>query len=417
MLLVVPLRSFHFQLVVCSRIAMPLHCAARGAHRLQRGVKRAGIGPKQQPPRMSTDEKRLVREMHFDRGMTATEISEVVGRHLSCVCRLLAQRKAPNPIGCPRALSESQVDRLVQTLEGMVNKADANYEVTIRMLMRRCRLRVCDRVVCNALHVRGYWFRGLRSKLILTPEDVQERIVLGKKFKHRSKQWWLKTVHSHLDNHHFKRATTCRGRKLLAKRRVRGVYRLKGKSLKPGHVRPSPSLRVQTGGKGFLKLGGVGDGRVLVWKTILGTWSSQTSATMYRDVVAPALKKHYPGASKFLIMEDNDPTGNTSRKAVAEKRAQRMQVLTMPKRSPDLNVLDFAVWSRVESLMRAQERKMKADKHETRTQFENRLDRTAKSLPAAFINASIGNLQKRCQLLIAAKGGLFEEGGRSRRPL
>ena len=41
------------------------------------------------------------------------------------------------------------------------------------------------------------------------------------------------------DNHTFKVATTAKGRKLLAKRRVRGVYRQAGKSLQPAHVKPS----------------------------------------------------------------------------------------------------------------------------------------------------------------------------------
>ena len=50
-------------------------------------------------------------------------------------------------------------------------------------------------------------------------------------------------------------------------------------------------------------------------------------------------------------------------------------------------------------------------------QFERRLDRIARNLPAAFIDKSIGDLKTRCHLLHQAEGGLFEEGGRARRPL
>ena len=46
-----------------------------------------------------------------------------------------------------------------------------------------------------------------------------------------------------------------------------------------------------------------------------------------------------------------------------------------------------------------------------------RLDRVAWSLPKEFIDKSIGDLQRRCERLYEARGGLFEEGGRSRRPL
>ena len=57
---------------------------------------------------------------------------------------------------------------------------------------------------------------------------------------------------------------------------------------------------------------------------------------------------------------------------------------------------------------------------QTRAKFAARLDRAAKRLPTEFINKAIGDLKRRCGLLYAAKGGLFEEGGRSpkkRRPL
>ena len=50
------------------------------------------------PARMTPDEKRLARELHFDRHEKPAAIAKVLGRHLSCICRLLGQKKAP---GCP----------------------------------------------------------------------------------------------------------------------------------------------------------------------------------------------------------------------------------------------------------------------------------------------------------------------------
>ena len=86
-----------------------------------------------------------------------------------------------------------------------------------------------------------------------------------------------------------------------------------------------------------------------------------------------------------------------------------MDVLEIPKRSPDLNVLDYSMWSTVEGLLRKQERNMKDATKETREQFIRRLDRTAYGLSEETINKAIGSLQRRCQLLDAAEGGLFHE--------
>ena len=93
---------------------------------------------------------------------------------------------------------------------------------------------------------------------------------------------------------------------------------------------------------------------------------------MYTHVIKPALKKRYPTKTQFTILEDNDPTGNRSKKGIAAKAVAKMDVLEIPKRSPDLNVLDYSIWSTVEGLLRKQERNMKDATKETREQFIRR---------------------------------------------
>ena len=236
---------------------------------------------------------------------------------------MLKQKKAPKPSGRPVLFTDAMADRTVAVLEDMVTKANAEREVTLPMVMRRCRIKVCEKVVAKALHKRGYWFRRLRTKMILTPGDVKERYAWSKKHKGKSKKWWRKKVHIHLDNHCFKVATTAFAPKLLAKRRVRAVYRKKGKSLRSAHVKPDPKLRLNTGAKGILKMAGLGGGKVLVFETIHGKWSGQKAADMYKDVVAKALKKRYPAEKAYCVLEDNDPTGNFSKKGIAAKAAEK----------------------------------------------------------------------------------------------
>ena len=236
-----------------------------------------------------------------------------------------------------------------------------------------------------------------------------------KKYKGKPRVWFRKHIHGHQDNHMFKVALRAPGRKLLAKRRVRGVLRKKGKSLRPGHVKPSPKLKISTGAKGILKTAAVGGGKMLVFHTVVDRWNGDAAAAMYKTVMAKAFKSRYPKAKSYTLLEDNDPTGNLSGKGIKAKQEAKIKVFQIPKRSPDLNVLDYTIWSEIEKRMRAQERKFPDAKTETRAQFEKRLDKTAMNLEPDYIDRAIMDLKNRCEKLYQAKGGLFEEGGRKKR--
>ena len=367
-----------------------------------------------QPPRMSVDEQRLARLWHAEDGLGPTEIGARLRRSAGSISRLLAvDPDHKNAVGRPRKLTEGQIDNVVKLVERMVVEADAEAEVTMRMVLERSRLRVSLRTVANALHARGYYFHRLREKLLLTPEDVRERYAFAAKYKSKPQAWWLRHIDLHLDNKCFKVATTYRGRRLLSMRGVRGAYRTRGRSLAAGHVKAGRKHRHNTGAKGVLIAGGVTPAKTLVWHIIDGTWNSATAAGFYRDVVAPKLAATHPRKRRFVLLEDNDPVGNQSRAGRAAKRDAGMNVFTIPKRSPEFNVMDFAVWSEVERRMRRQERSFPKSKRETRGEFILRLQRTARNLSKAFLTRSIADLRRRCELCYKAKGGLFEEGGRS----
>ena len=370
-----------------------------------------------QPPRMTPDEKRLMRDCHFDQGEAPVDIATLFKRSLSAVCRLLAQKKAPKPVGRPAKLTEERIDKLVDLIENMVEKAEGSYEVTLPTIMKRAKLKFCEKTIANALHDRGYYFRPLRQKMVLTPADVKERFAFSKKYRKKPRSFWLKKIKGYFDNKHFKVATTAAGRKHLAQQKVRGCYRKKGKGLNPGHVKPSPKNHGSSGfaKKGALVMGGVGGGSVFVWHVIDDRWSGEVAASVVNTVMKPALKKKNPSAKSYLILEDNDPTGNRAKACMKAKRKANIRLFYIPKRSPDLNVLDYAIWSHVNLLMRRQERAWPKDKRETRDEFIKRLGSTARNLPRKFINDSIADMQSRCEKLYKAKGGLFEEGGKRKK--
>ena len=120
---------------------------------------------KGQPPRMTTDEVRLIRSIVHEQGQKPTEVALLVNRSLGAVCRQLMKSR-PTQMGRPVALSAKQVAKLVDTVESLVTKADAEYEVTLCMVLRHSRLKASERTASRALHKMGYRFRKLRSKMI-----------------------------------------------------------------------------------------------------------------------------------------------------------------------------------------------------------------------------------------------------------
>ena len=116
------------------------------------------------------------------------------------------------------------------------------------------------------------------------------------------------------------------------------------------------------------------------------------------------------------VLEDNDPTGFKSAKGINAKKRCKIVPFAIPPRSPDLSVCDYALWAPINRSMRLQERKWPLSKRETRKEYIARLHKTAKALPKSFIDRAIGDMARRCERCYQAKGGHFEEGGRSKRP-
>ena len=91
-------------------------------------------------------------------------------------------------------------------------------------------------------------------------------------------------------------------------------------------------------------------------------------------------------------------------------RTAKIKVFELPKRSPDLNVLDYAIWKAVTLRMRKAERAFHGQKRETRDEYIARLRRTALRLPRSTVEKAISQVKVRCELLYKAKGWHFEEG-------
>ena len=86
-----------------------------------------------------------------------------------------------------------------------------------------------------------------------------------------------------------------------------------------------------------------------------------------------------------------------------------VKCIPFPKRSPDLNPLDYGFWSMINKHLRSQEAKFPPSKRESRAAFIKRLKRTITRVPSATLEPLVKSMKRRCAALLAAKGADFEE--------
>ena len=360
---------------------------------------------------MSADEVRLAKEWFAREELPPSAIAARLGRHKSTVIRALGKKSgAPETRGRPAALGGGQVDRLVGLLKKLIQKSKGEYEVTLAMLKRSARCKASERSIARALHSRGVYFRRMRQKPILTDQDRKDRQAFARARRHKPASWWRTHVHMHIDVKHFPVYLNGDARHVAAQQRTRGAYRTVGDGLGQDYVRRGSKLKYNTGAKGVGILAGVGDGKLLIWERIEGTWNADTAARLYTGPILAALRKAHPGKRSFTILEDNDPSGFKSRKGMDAKREAGIDTLDLPKRSPDLNVCDYALWHEVNTRLRRQEDGWPKTRRETRPAYLRRLRRAALGIPAQFLTKAVESMRHRCELLDAAEGGLFAEG-------
>jgi hypothetical protein len=108
-----------------------------------------------------------------------------------------------------------------------------------------------------------------------------------------------------------------------------------------------------------------------------------------------------PFGRKPVIVEDNDPTGYKSSKAVAVKRKLGYRIVSLPRYSPDLNPLDFFLWADIGRRMTKCDPKTKK---ESVVEYKARLRKVAMSTSRVLIRKTLNNMHKRIAAIYEAKG-------------
>ena len=152
--------------------------------------------------KMTSEERRLAQEW-YSQNKKPSEIAELLNRDTSTLTRLLCMKKAAKKQGRPEALTDAAVDLLERRLDELIVKADGRRTVTADWLMKATKCKASKKSVLKALHKRNIYFRKLREKPVLTPEDVKARLAFAKKYRNKTKDWWLRNVHAFIDGKHF----------------------------------------------------------------------------------------------------------------------------------------------------------------------------------------------------------------------
>ena len=287
-------------------------------------------------------------------------------------------------------------------------KKRKRYEVTLDFALQKWRgAKIAKRTAERLLAARGIQWRRPREKPILTPEDVKDRLRFAKKFKGKSPKFWRNCAA--LDGKSFAVVLNAKHRRRAGPQRLRGIYR------KGGTVESLASFRVRKKGKERQMVGGrlgiigaiCGPRQEVFIYEIKDTWSAAEAVKMYREL-GTFLKKYYPKRRRWTLIEDNDPGGLATKAANKVKKQLSMDPIGLPKRSPDLSPMDYAVWDHVVAKMRSHERRMGIRK-ETKAKYIDRLKRTIKTADKKFLSGVQCSMRRRLQQVYARKGGLIEE--------
>lgn len=242
--------------------------------------------------------------------------------------------------------------------------------------------------------------RNAREKPQRSTEHEQERVRICETIKRHSQSFWLNSVDLFMENKRFDIPTSRKSREHVLKQRVPAHLRTPGEGLQPEFTKPAlKKHKINTGGSVSI-CAGICGGKVTLWEELPKRWCGEAAANLYKGPIRKLLKKRCPEKSKYLILEDNDPAGYKSGKAMKAKRDLHIKALAFPKYSPDLNPLDFAIWSEVGRRMQATTPK----RVESIKAYKARLRKTALGLPKSYIRKVLSSMPRRVRQVIKAKG-------------
>ena len=297
-------------------------------------------------------------------------------------------------------LTDVQAQRLFDKRSELVVSADGARYVPVDEIVTRARVPHVHRTTAaRYLRSFGVAWRRMREKPPRTGAHEADRKEVCRIWRRKPATFWTDHVDLIIDAKKFPLPGSAAAAKRLRQQMVRGAMRTRQEGLSPGFTRPSLTKhKYNVGGHAHILAGICGD-KVVLWEDIGGRWCGQRAADMYEGPIKAVLQKWRPGKRSWLIMEDNDPSGFNSNRGKIAKAASGMRTIDQPPYSPDLNPLDFSLWSLIEKKALAGRRRA-----ESREGYKARLRRVALGLPRPLVRKIVEGIKSRAHAIFEADG-------------
>lgn len=300
-----------------------------------------------------------------------------------------------------RGTTLRKLDRARKTLQ---QKAAGEREVHWKDVLRAARVDVDPTTAARRMRDAGFdiQWRRPREKPIRSADVEATRAEVCGRWRRYPHAYFTDRIDLIMDNKRWEAPTHAAGTRYVQMQKVRGHLRTRGEGLQTGHTKPnSRKHRVNTGGQVHVCAGIIGC-RVRLWHYLpKGRWNGEIAEQTYRGPIFRALKRYRGEKATYRVLEDNDPSGYKSRKAIDAKCELGITAMEFPKYSPDLNPMDFFLWDEIDRRMQGNA----PAGRESRVDFMKRLRRTALSVPEAVIRHGVASMKKRAQAVYDAEGG------------
>ena len=306
--------------------------------------------------------------------------------------------------GRKRSLSQRAVVALDKKRKELVEKCDGDREVPWEEIIKKARIKkVHPTTAKKALTDAGIAVasRPPREKPERDAEHDEERMEKCRKWRFLPDDYFSDKVDLIIDNKHYDAPTTKAARKWLGKSKVRHQIRTRSEGLKTQYTKPNNKRNRKNLGGSFSVCAGIHRDRVVLWKYLAPKWNGDAAVNLYKNDIQKVFRRLGPFGRKPVILEDNDPTGYKSSKARDAKRQLGYKVICLPRYSPDLNPLDFFLWSDIRRRMTKCDPK---NKKESVQEYKKRLRKVAMSTSKVLIRKALANMKKRIAAVYAEKG-------------